>query len=143
MPRPLLFVACEKVIVAQDQTISIVSILEKMISNVPASAALPEHASVPMRWSVVMVWLYEDSDKGKRFETISRLIAQDGSIAMHTEPSEIIATSEKPRFRHVGVVDQFPVTDGDLVLRLLIRELGTEEWQIVSEYPIEVELNKS
>lgn len=143
MPRPLLFVACEKVIVAQDQTISIVSVLEKMISNVPAGAALPEFAAVRMRWSVLTVWLYEDSDEGKQFESIARLIAQDGSIAMHTEPSPIVGSPEKPRFRHIGAIDQFPVTDGNLMLTLLIREVGTDEWQAVSEYPIEVELNRS
>lgn len=142
MPRVLLFAACEKAIVAKDETMSLIAIFEKMISNIPADAALPEHAVVPMRWTVVSVLHYEKSDEGKRFESIIRVIAQDGSIAIHTDPSELLCTPEKPRSRNFGVMEQFPITDGDLVLRLMLREVGTEDWQTVSEYPIEVEVNR-
>jgi len=60
---------------------------------------------------------------------------------MRTEPAEIVVTSgEKTRQRTIGIIDQFPITDGNLSLQLKCREIGTEEWITVAEYPIEVEL---
>jgi len=118
MPTPLLFVACEKAIIAQDHTVSVIGILEKLVTNVPINGMLSQHAAVPMHWNVVTIWSYEPSDAGKEFETTTQLIAEDGSVAMHIGPFRIAGTPEKPRFRHVGTVEQFPITDGNLVLRL-------------------------
>lgn len=142
MPRVLIFAPCERAIVSNEGPLSLVSILEKLITTAP-QAPTAEHATVPMRWFVVSVWIHEASDDGKTFEQMVRLIGRDGTTAMHTEPAQFTTSAEKTRFRFIGRMDQFPITDGNLKLVLLYREVGAPDWIEAAEYPIDVELKTS
>lgn len=139
----LIFVPCEKVITSTEGPISLVSILEKLITDLPPDPPLPEHATIRLRWYVVTVWCYDPSEEGRTFEQMVKLASRDGTTAMHTEPTTLSMSAEKPRFRVTGTIDQFPITDGNLSLLLLCREVGTSEWTTAAEYPIDVELRRN
>jgi len=141
MPQLLIFLACEKVITSTEGTITAVTILERLDINLPAEAKLPERAAVPMYWSTLTVWHWVPEDEGLVFEQTVQMVTASGEVAMHSGPTDIKVTSEKPRFRVTEINHQVPITDGNLTLKLMIREKD-KEWIVKAEYPIEVAVTR-
>ena len=66
MPRLLLFAACERIILADDNTVSLISLLEKMEMTAHVAPGEPPPAGdamSPFSWNVLATWTREDGDQ--------------------------------------------------------------------------------
>lgn len=140
MPRPVLFVPCERVIVnAKDQTLSLITVLENVQFYTDADE-VPSDAVMDVTWSAVTIWLRDDADQAQRFEQRLHVIAPDGRIS--TDAVMTFDLTAQPRIRNIVEVSGFPVAPpGIFILRLSLREAGKadDDWQHITDYPLPVQ----
>lgn len=139
MPRLIIFAACERVIISQEEnTSSLISVLETVNLPIPAGLEIagPSDQAVPFRWYIYALYRQEDNDEGKRFEQHVQLSLEgqnylQGSLPFQFEP-------DKPNMRTVMQVGGFPVMPvGTGSLKLFIQEVGEDtERQEIAEYPL-------
>jgi hypothetical protein len=141
MPKLLLFVPCERVIVSVEGPISLITVLEKINVNIPEDeeANLPSDAVVPISWHVVTKWQREDNEVAERYEQRITLTLANGRI-----PTDSIAAfelTEKPGARNILAVNGFPFSPaGQCTLTVSLRIAGEDDaaWREIATYPIEV-----
>src|SRR5689334_10891278 len=109
--RLQLFAACEKVIQADDRTLSLITLLDQMEVNMPPNVELPENAAVPTRWAVLAVWRIEDSDANRLYEQYIDVVSEAGVSIIHTEAMRINVSA--PYYRLISPIVQLPVTAGN------------------------------
>lgn len=138
LPRSLVFCACEKVIISQDENNpTLVAVLNQLgITAVGEGDRLPEKAAAPMRWNIFSLWLKEPEDE-TAYEQVVRLLspARAKLFESHTR-----FASSKVTQRITLRMDAFPLAgSGRYVLELFLRrpdeEITTEP---LASYPIDV-----
>jgi hypothetical protein len=140
MPEPILFAACEKVIVDTEGLVSLITLIERLEVAVPAGIQLPPNAAIPQRWQAIAIWRLDEGEIGQ-YEQMTDLVSSDGSVAMHTEPKALESTvRERTGARVISTLTMVPITDGPLRLRLSYRRIGEEQWIQVATYPVDVVL---
>ena len=136
MPTLLLFAPCEKVIIAQDNnTVSLISILQDITLGVPAGVEVPEAVAVPMRWYGFAMWQKQPEDEGKRYEMEFSLCAPDGTVLIAgTSQFEMNALSH----RVSSELSYFPIKQSGLyAFKLYLREdKQGEEKKLIATFPI-------
>jgi hypothetical protein len=136
LPRLILFVPCERVILNQeDNNVSLITVLNEISIALP-SDKIPSGSHAAYRWTILAVWLREPGDEQKRFEQSCELVMPDGQRAFR---SRDVFSFEQRIHRQTLVVPAFPMskTPGDCLLKLSVREdVEGKEWQGVAEYPI-------
>jgi hypothetical protein len=140
MPKPLVFVACEKVITDTAGLVSLITIVEKMLVNIPAGIDIPKNTAIPMQWNIVSIW--QKDDAGSQYEQMIRLVGADGTIAMHTEPTAIEWQKASMGAKNISHLTAVPITDGSLELQLFYRKIGEQDWTEAATYPVFVELTR-
>jgi len=139
MPKLLIFAACEKVIIAEDdKSVSLISLLNGLSVAIAPGTQIPANAQIPLRWSVVTLWQREPRDEGKSYEQRAQLILPNSEISFSI-PAEFQLS--KPLQRNVVKVTGFPVSQaGQCVLKLSLREAGSDnQWREIADYPIQIE----
>ena len=138
MPSLLTFVPCRSVIIAKDETVSIIGILSDMaLHGLPP--IVPDDAAIPYEWSLFAIWELSAADQQKAWEQRIRLIDQhqqtvriDSIAAFHVEQGKEI-------HRMIATIPFFPIVNaGKYRLEVSFREYGTEAWQVVQTYPFSV-----
>ena len=138
MPKILIFVPCDKVIVSeQDNTTSIVSIIEAFNIAIPEGIDLPEVASIPLTWHVLSFWERLAGEENRHFEQLVELSLPDGKVAFGGSMT-LDFKPESKRFRAVSSIIGFPVSSaGVYLLKLSVREIGQDNaWQPIADYNI-------
>jgi hypothetical protein len=140
MAKLLIFAACERAIISQDDSsASLISLLEKIRATLPfpLDQPVPEKAAVPVRWCAFSVWHFEEDDSGVELTQMVTRYSPSGK-------SLISADFKLERFgEHKGVrastqFSAFPLPEfGIFSLRLFFRR-SHSDWREVAEYPIEV-----
>jgi hypothetical protein len=139
MPKLLLFNPCEKVIIAEDHTVSLITIFETIQIHLPRSKddELPENALIPLKWFVYSVWLKQPGDEDKTFEQLVD-VEFPGGRTLKSEITEF--QIPKNKHRNVILIPTFPVTPpGFAKIKLSLREQGQQDWVLRGEYPLEIE----
>jgi hypothetical protein len=141
MPKLLIFAPCEKVIVAQDNTLSMVTILEELKVQVPKDKPVPPNASFPMKWAVLTMWQRQEGEEDKEFEEKCDLLSEEGK-------NLITATSNfkfAKRFHRVLIqMIGFPLQPGQCKIKIYLREtVATSEWKEIAEYPLRLDIETS
>jgi hypothetical protein len=139
MPKLLNFSPCENIIVANDNTISLITILEKVQIHLPVSEdhKLPENAQIPFKWFVFTSWLKQPGDDGKTFEQLID-ITLPGEKSLRSS----IVNFQLSEMRHRTVVQLpgMPITPkGIALIKLLLREQGQQDWNTIADYPLLIE----
>jgi hypothetical protein len=138
MPKLLIFAPCDKVIVGDDRTSSLIMIYETLTLTLPAPSggAIPAELVIPSQWNIYTLWHREPTDIGKKFEMNVQFVLPDGNIMFEVQ-QEFEMTARN--YRNIGVINGLPVgVPGECLLKLLLRE-DAGEWQQVEEYPLEVQ----
>jgi hypothetical protein len=135
MPRLLLFAPCEIAIVAQNGTLSLISIIAEFIQqNVPE--ILPENTGSVFRWMIVAEWLLTDVEMHLEWEQRLRLVSHAGELAMGLEHIAAL-NNVQSRHRMIAQLQAIPILPaGDYALEASIRQTGTQEWTSTSLYPL-------
>jgi hypothetical protein len=148
MPRFLAFLPCERVVVASDdQSISLFSIVQGITATQLAAASSDEPhpsedspATLPIRWSIFVLWQRLAEDEGVTYESRVQLLSPSGNpLVEHTSELALL----KNRHRYTMKAFGFPyVGKGQYLLRLSLRTLSpsTGEFNTIAEYPIDGEL---
>lgn len=132
----LIYAPCEKAIVADDKTSSIVSIMESISVNVPKD--LPADALMPIRWTVFSLWKRDQEVDGLvELEELTDVIRPDDTIAASGR-SHLRVTNEHLFHRSLVHIPVFPIgLPGYVKVRCRIRQLNPEtEWVDVAEFPL-------
>jgi hypothetical protein len=81
MPNLLFFAPCEKVLIDQNNTSSMIAIMEELTVQTIAGVAVPAGAVIPMQWSVLSMWEQSSAwDKDRGFEQRTALVSPEGKI---------------------------------------------------------------
>ena len=136
MPRLILFAACSRVIVdAEDETVTLVGLLERVTVSHDAEGRFPRVADV--NWQHLAIWQADDGDEDQTYEQRVEVLRPDRRQA--AEVRHHLDLSRKMLRIH-GAVAGFPSeVEGAYTIRLSSRNaLDDETWQKVAEYPVTV-----
>jgi|SRR5579863_5717515 len=141
MPNLLLFAPCEKVIVDQNNTASLISVLEEVKVQIVGGAPPVPNTIVPMQWSIVSLWEQSSAwDMGRTFEQRTALVSAAGA---HLAESIGTFVFEKPRHRIITQILGMPLTEpGQHKVKIWIRDKADppKEWKETASFPITIEL---
>lgn len=147
MAKPLYIVCAESGVEGKEKNlISIFNVLEKVTLSIesleksdpsgPAKAVIQ-----PLMLWAIAVWMKEEGDEGRQFESQFVVFSPDGAEIIKAEPKVFGFVSGKYLTRMILrlqlVVTSFP--EGFLRIQSRIREVGKTEW-LSQEYPILVEV---
>jgi hypothetical protein len=138
MLKLLIFLPCEKVILAKQGQASLIGVLELIQVNVAKD--LPLDALIPFRWSVLTLWIREEEvAEPIKYEQDIQLIRPDGTNALKAT-ANFQVTNDHEHFRQVADIPAFPVgVEGRYTCKLFLRKAETEEeWKEMGWFPIHV-----
>lgn len=138
MPKLVVFAACQKAIISdQDETLSLISLLENISIPVPEGTQAPSALSAPIRWDIVTYWRSEAEDGGRKFEQKTQLVLPDESIKFETI---LKFNLDNTTARNIVNVAGFPVgISGNCHLQLWVRDIDkNEEYQLACDYMLTV-----
>ena len=136
MPKLLLFVPCQKVLIDQDNTISTVSIIQEMWLE--AGATVPPDFQAAVRWDVVTLWFRLPEDDGRTFEQVVMLLTSDGTMTSHTKLQFSMST---PFHRTLSYMYGFQVGQpGTHHLELKLKDMANES-SFIQEHTFPMLLN--
>ena len=136
MPKLLMFVPCERVLIEQgSNSVSLISVFSEL--RLKVKEPLTPDASIPLRWNVIATWRKDNDERSKDFE--QRVYLQGPSSEGPKIHVDLRTQFEmtKPNHRTVGTINGFPVAVAgifDLVLEL--RVLDSEIWREMARYPM-------
>lgn len=140
MPKLLIFTPCNQAIVGQDSSLSIIVVMNEVRVTIPRSFPdpIPDNAAMHLRWATVSHWDKLPDDGNGRFEQKVEMIDADGNVRPGVQVTTEFAM-DAVKQKHTVVVN-FPfmpaLPDGTYGLRLSLRRIGDENWNVVTEYPI-------
>jgi hypothetical protein len=111
MPKLLVFVPCEKVILSQDDNNpTLITILSEIGGEfqIPEDQSLPAGAMFPFRWNVFTMWRVEDGDGTQEFEQTVRFVSPEEKVVVsQSQPFSFSVGQEL--YRIVGNVPVVPL----------------------------------
>jgi hypothetical protein len=143
MLKPILSVACEKVIVDQQQNgvPSLIALFDKMIVAVPKDAEIPSNALGPREWCIFSKWDPEASDVGKDVAVCTQIFYPDGTpLALPVKV--MIKVEPNKKTQAIVRVQAFPLGQkGFYTVRSWIEENAKAVGQSV-DFRIELEFSQ-
>lgn len=130
-----MFVPCEKILIDQDNNLSVIAVFQRIDIAVPEPAKIPETAMSGFRWSVLTMFEREPDDESKVFEQKCELVTPTAKSTMRAAATLRMNHSVE---RVMITFHGFPVfkTPGSFRLKLYLRELGGD-WQEIADFPME------
>lgn len=144
MPRLLVFVPCQKVMIDQDGSASAISIIQDLQVGVPTKLLpLSKEAGAPLNWNVLSLWDRADEERTS-FAARVRLILPSGRIAVESISEHNFENFTKRYQRVIGNVQGFPIGEpGELSLILGIRLDGEAGFSDIATYPIRLKYQEA
>lgn len=141
MPKLLIFAACEKVLVDQQNNTSLITLLQEAKVGIPVPApgqeVPPPGAKVmaAMKWDALTLWTKTDD---KIYEQRIALFDPSGNPT-GIEAAVGLDFAGKGTLRNVATVFGFPIYEmGVYLMKLWLREKGQEFGDPIAEFPITV-----
>jgi hypothetical protein len=78
MPKLLIFVPCEKIIIDAGGNASLIVLLQDIGLEVPAKTPVPREAVTPKEWAIFTAWKIATEDFGRTFKQVVQLLWPDG-----------------------------------------------------------------
>jgi len=139
MPRLLIFVPCQKVLISkEDNTLTIITVLQEMEVSVPAeSPELPDKTTAPLIWYAFCLWGNERDDPETVYHQQFILEAPNGEKVREGPIAEFSMTT--PSHRVYSRYPNFPIwLKGTYSLRLQLRRKDAAEWRDIATFPIQI-----
>jgi hypothetical protein len=138
MLKQMIFAPCERVIIAKDDIISLISVMETV--QISVTADLPTKALAPIGWAIVSLWRRdENTDAPIEFEERTEVIWQDGTVALGGT-TRFTVTNSHLMYRSLISFPAFPIGQAGMIwIKNRIRQTNPEtEWVASSEFPLVV-----
>lgn len=131
----LFIIPCEKAILAEDETVSAITIMEAVGIDVEENT--PPKLLLPMKWHVITLWRRnQDIPKPIKFEQLVEVIAANGDRVIRHQV-EFVVSQDFLNFRNMTDFLGFPITtEGDCLVELSLRKKGQKKWQKYKTFPI-------
>jgi hypothetical protein len=146
MPKPLVFAACEKVIISQDENNpTLIALLSEVGGSIELESEPKSGGTVaaPVRWNIFTLWGKDPDDGDKAFEQAIRFISPTGRNHFVEKGASDLAFDIPPikgrSHRVTTKVMSLPASqNGEWVLQLFLREKGATEWpnEPIRTYPL-------
>jgi hypothetical protein len=154
MPDLLIFAPCQKAILANDNTISAISVMDVVrVGPIPPNTVdLPKGSLIPMSWNILTLWYGTEEDVGVTYQQRCELLAKssdllnDPATALGKSPvvTDFSFTQAGQRRPVIHLIFNFPVwIEGPCSLRLLIKQKDADEWVERATYPLVVEYQRA
>lgn len=140
MPRLLVFVACERLLINElDQSTSLIGIIDTVTIEVPDSVEISPDTFAPQRWYIFTRWLKDisDAEDVKTYEQEVIIRSPQGDVSN----TSITQFEMKDKLHQVYVVvNGLPIgQEGEYVIELSLRKADQDqEWKKVATYPVTV-----
>ena len=84
MPKLMLFVPCEKLIVDEDgKNTTLICVIQNIEASVPKDKPVDKTATAPREWDVVTLWHSEEAEEiGTKFRQRFEFVLPDGTVLM-------------------------------------------------------------
>jgi hypothetical protein len=136
MPKLLIFAACEKVIIGQDNMPSLIGILQGLNIHAPDPVPEDKPALVPLQWCAFSSWLNEGDEPNTTYE--QRVVLFDDSGSPVFENCTQFQMT-KPQHRIYLTSHLFPLLpEGTHRVLLFLRKVSEAAWTEVASYPLQV-----
>lgn len=138
MPKLLVFVPCERVILGQgDNSVSLIILIQKLQLNQTQTPPLEENGTVFARISLFAEWLKSLDDSDKTFE--QKFTFGSAGTKPIVETAMEFKMSQRT-LRTIGLFEGFPVVPaGEYEFSLWLREKGADWPDVpVARYPVEI-----
>lgn len=137
-------VLCKESLINQDDNvISLNGILEELtitLSPPSESSKLPDKIELPFNYEIVSFWLKNQKGELVKAEVEYTLISPDGDELLKTVQNiEIPANAKRFRSR-MKIIGISLTKGGDYYFRIKIKETGRDNFELVSELPLEVKI---
>jgi hypothetical protein len=132
----LIYAPCEKVIVSDENTASVISIMESVGVNVAGD--IPADALAPIRWSILSLWKRDqENQEAIEIEERADVLRPDGTVATGGS-TKFTVTSEHLFYRTLVHLPVFPIgLPGFVKVRCRTRQTSPEtEWRDIAEFPV-------
>src|SRR3712207_1814456 len=108
MPTVKLFAPCMRAIISQeDNSVSLISLLQGVRIPVPQGAEVPANAVAPFTWDVVTIWhTLPDDPRDRPFEQRVRVLSPSGDELVSVCQSFTLNESE---VRNISHVEEMPI----------------------------------
>lgn len=142
MPKPLVFAACEKVIIAQEENNpTLIALLSEMGGSIEVTEQPPGLIAAPVRWQIFTLWAKEPVDDEKEFEQTVRFVSPSGKNHLALPGGDpTLPVFFKGKTHRVSItITTMPIGEnGKWTLQLFIREKGTKDWpdEPLMTYPL-------
>jgi hypothetical protein len=138
MPKLALFLACEKVIIDQNNNPSLITLLTDLTVNIRPGTTVEENAMFPMTWTVFSIWDQDNSaDQGKTFEQRCVLTSPSG-VDLITTPIWAFEFKTQ-RQRVINPINQMPVgPPGEYTVTTALREKGSTDWKEMGSLTLKI-----
>jgi hypothetical protein len=137
----LTFAPCEKVIFANDGTVSVIAMLDEMKIGIPDGAAPPpEGTSIPHTWATFTMWVRDDASIEQVFRQKVSVVSPDGIELLGIETDVRFPQGIKT-LRLAQPIFGFPVwREGECRIAFALRDdaAPSPRWNVVREYPVTV-----
>lgn len=142
MPRLLIFLPCEKVIVSKEGPISLITVFEAYNVGLPEEEYTnqPDDAVLPSPWHVLTKWIREDDEEPQLWEQRIQVTAPDGRIS--TDATMAFDLVANPGISNIVRIDGLaikPLGRFNVTLSLRKAEQDDAAWQEIASYPIRVQ----
>lgn len=142
MLKSVIYVVCEKVIIAQDTTPSLINLFNK-ITITPIRGPVPEipsNAVAPREWAVFSMWENEPGDELKEYILCTRILYPDKSPFGDVSKSKINVEPKKRSQMYIQI-QGFPIGQfGFYTVRTWVEEKGQT---VVAPMDFTIELEKT
>lgn len=138
MPKLLLLVPCETVVVGQNDVASLINLLSELqIGNLPE--IVPPDAAIPYKWTIFTEWFFTEEEGRLNWAQRLRLLTPHGEATMLQHVAELPPSLGKPRHRIIAQLNFFPILpEAEYQIEVSLKEIEAREWGVVNTYPLRI-----
>jgi len=141
MLKLLIFAPCEKVILGEDKSTSLIGLLEALEVGISTSEDLPLDAAAPLQWHVLALWQRTESvNEDIQYQQRIEVVRPDGHVA-GWGMLEFTVTDKHENFRNVLKMPAIPIgVAGRCLIKVSLRRIGGPdlEWHEFGQYPLRI-----
>lgn len=133
--------ACELVIIGENQSPTLVNLLNEMTFTGQKPPSLKEDAenAIPFKWNIFAQWEFANEELKSKWSQRLRIIKQSGEPTKLDHEAEIIPEKGRNLHRMIATLNFFPVfTAGEYRIEISIRTMEENNWNVMGSYPLTV-----
>lgn len=138
MPKLLTFAPCDNVILGQDNSVSLIQIMNQLVVSGDIPDPIPANSATQMRWFLFAQWEISPDEFGHDFQQRVRIVRAGQQL--FEAFSDFTTEMGKNVHRMIANLTYFPlIPGGECRLQLAVRPAGENNpWQEAADYPMEI-----